>query len=508
MTFDLNGLVSAAADAAAAAARAASESLQSQGPAGIPRGDGSFSTDAAGTAPQRDLDLQLAQMSNDVYDLPDAATGATGTQSERELAAAGWHRLQAEDDHLVDAQGNTIAIDPAMLEDPDTGFRAAIYQNAQGQYVVAYAGTDPGQFADLRTDAAQAFGLDSAQYNQAVALAKKAEVAFGDGNVVVTGHSLGGGLASAAALATGATGVTFNAAGLSNETMRTLGLNPNAAREQAADSGQLRRYVVETDPLTTVQQTAKLPISPPDAVGHELRVDMPPGTTPYLGSHGGSGDGTSYVEALRLNVARDAERPAGLHGLVTSTAQIYEEGAFNAIGATVAAVDGLVHDAVAQVRDTAGDVRQTVRSEFAQGDYVEGVVGAIGDVADGALDFVGDAGARGVSLAGRQVENATDTLGQLIRNSGDTWFGGALETPANFVAGLVEGGGSLVRGAADWTGGAVQWVGDKVGDVTERVVDGVAGAAQWATDKVVDTGKGLIEGAKKVAEKLNPFNWF
>src|SRR3546814_5123412 len=78
-------------------------------------GNGQFSSHVAGTAPQQDIDLQLAQMSNDSYTLsgPD---GVTGTQSEAELAAAGWNRLQPEADHLVDADGNVINIDPASLE--------------------------------------------------------------------------------------------------------------------------------------------------------------------------------------------------------------------------------------------------------------------------------------------------------------------------------------------------------------------------------------------------------
>src|SRR3546814_15199532 len=44
-------------------------------------GNGQFSSQVAGTAPQQDIDLQLAQMSNDSYTLsgPD---GVTGTQSE------------------------------------------------------------------------------------------------------------------------------------------------------------------------------------------------------------------------------------------------------------------------------------------------------------------------------------------------------------------------------------------------------------------------------------------
>src|SRR3546814_12797552 len=88
-------------------------------------------------------------------------------------------------------------------------------------------------------------GFETGQYSDAIALAQRAEQVFGEGNVVVTGHSLGGGLASAAALATGASGVTFNAAGLSNETLESLGFNPNAVRDSVSDSGQLRRYIVK-----------------------------------------------------------------------------------------------------------------------------------------------------------------------------------------------------------------------------------------------------------------------
>src|SRR3546814_1531109 len=100
------------------------------------------------------------------------------------------------------------------------GFDAAIYQNDQGQYVVAYRGTDNWGVAnpgDADDNALQGMGFETGQYSDAIALAQRAEQVFGEGNVVVTGHSLGGGLASAAALATGASGVTFNAAGLSNE---------------------------------------------------------------------------------------------------------------------------------------------------------------------------------------------------------------------------------------------------------------------------------------------------
>src|SRR3546814_19765095 len=110
---------------------------------------------------------------------------------------------------------------PALLS-TSNGFDAAIYQNDQGQYVVAYRGTDNWGVAnpgDADDNALQGMGFETGQYSDAIALAQRAEQVFGEGNVVVTGHSLGGGLASAAALATGASGATFHAAGLSNETL-------------------------------------------------------------------------------------------------------------------------------------------------------------------------------------------------------------------------------------------------------------------------------------------------
>ena len=44
------------------------------------------------------------------------------------------------------------------------------------------------------------------------------------------------GLASAASLATGASAVTFNSSGLSNNTLESLGFNPNAVRDSVAES--------------------------------------------------------------------------------------------------------------------------------------------------------------------------------------------------------------------------------------------------------------------------------
>src|SRR3546814_3695676 len=74
-------------------------------------------------------------------------------------------------------------------------------------------------------------------------------------------------------------------------------------------------YIANGDPLNAAQQDIPiLPIlnmSPPNALGHELRVDPPAGTGFDLAAlHGGGGDGASYVDALAENTPYDpANRP-------------------------------------------------------------------------------------------------------------------------------------------------------------------------------------------------------
>ena len=94
-----------------------------------------------------------------------------------------------------------------------TGFRAIELRPldpTDRRVVLAFAGTDPKSPADLVTDARQALGLGTPiQYQQASALAGRLQREHGS-NLILTGHSLGGGLASYASMRNGgiaATGV-------------------------------------------------------------------------------------------------------------------------------------------------------------------------------------------------------------------------------------------------------------------------------------------------------------
>ncbi|MCD9097646.1 DUF2974 domain-containing protein [Luteimonas fraxinea] len=522
----------------------ASSALQPRTPAnvdtsaGFPRGDGSFADSVRGTAPQPEQDLQFALMANDSYTLtgPD---GVTGTAAEADLQAAGWNRLEpsADGTHLVDAQGNQIPISPDALHDAQTGFDAAIYQNADGQYVVAYRGTDSwglGAGGDSRANGGQGLGMETAQYSQAMELANIAVDTFGTGNVAITGHSLGGGLASAAMLATDVPGVTFNSSGLSNNTLTGLGFNPNAARGEIADSGQIRRYVVDGDPLTLAQQDIPmipvLSMSPPNAVGTELRVAPPEGMGRFdmLGLHGGGGNNPSYVEALRQNEAQAPVDRSGTNlGLALGTLENIGEHNLNQLGSLANGIGGLYSDGRSTVTEAVSGITDAVQNDYGNGRYVGGTFSIAGDVVDGVVGLGGDAISNTLGTAGDVVENITNLGGSVLRDLGDrTGF----DAPFDAVASGVEWTGRAVDTVADTVGDGAQWGLDKVGDGAEWVIDRAGDGAQWVGDRVVDgvtwtgnriadgaravgdaaswTGDRLSDGARWAGENLNPVNWF
>ena len=181
----------------------------------------------------------------------------------------GWHEVSP-------AELRSLGIDPKILEDKKTGFHATLFRDDNGRYVLSYEGTDFKDHAgDVVTDVMGA-GATSAQVHQAIQAAtviKQRLMANGvtAGNFSLTGHSLGGELAAAGSIATGAKATTFNAAGLSYTSM-TL------ARESAIQNGfftsnvdaraRVENYHFTTDPLTLLQRRSTLP----EAYGKQIEV--------------------------------------------------------------------------------------------------------------------------------------------------------------------------------------------------------------------------------------------
>jgi hypothetical protein len=99
----------------------------------------------------------------------------------------------------------------------DTGFRAFAYQDGSGSLVIAFRGTDPSLptlFLANLLGADPGFGLPSPFLDTYVAAAVEfvadMRAQFPDAPVVLTGHSLGGGIAQIIGRGTGFETVTFN----------------------------------------------------------------------------------------------------------------------------------------------------------------------------------------------------------------------------------------------------------------------------------------------------------
>ncbi|MEO0501323.1 MAG: Mbeg1-like protein [Pseudomonadota bacterium] len=222
---------------------------------------------------QRELDM--ARLADDVYQ-----TNAT--------PPPGW-RVASE------ADLKNINLTPADLTISDTGFRARVYVAGSGEntdYVVAFKGTDFSSRIDWINNVRQALGGNSPYYDQAIRIGR--ETAFADADIEFVGHSLGGGLASAAAIASGFDASTYNAAGLSNNT-----INKAIASNPCGDApGHVTAYYVPGEALNVIQEDHSslfkfdwLGKLAPDAYGNQvaLEVDEPAnsdGSTGLFARHG------------------------------------------------------------------------------------------------------------------------------------------------------------------------------------------------------------------------------
>jgi hypothetical protein len=116
---------------------------------------------------------------------------------------------------------NSLDTSSMTLTVLSSGFNSAVYQkfvNGVYQYIYVTEGTDPISVIDWYNNIRQISG-NSEQYELSVKNAEILNDLVGNNQLYFTGHSLGGGLASANSLATGRIAYTYNAAGLSDKTL-------------------------------------------------------------------------------------------------------------------------------------------------------------------------------------------------------------------------------------------------------------------------------------------------
>jgi hypothetical protein len=468
----------------------------------------------AGTQPKPGVDLPLALIANDVYD-PNPVAGTTSPAPRApayhaELATTGWQRLSIEGDHVVDSNGKRLAIDPKLLYDPVSGADAGVYSNGKGQYVVAFAGTLPTVAdltadPDVKTDVEQGAGVSTAQYDQAVLLAKQAQGVAGQGNVAFTGHSLGGGLAVTAALATGEAAVTFNASGPSNDTIRdATDRNPNDVRQDYATNGLVRSYSVAGEPLTTLDESGG-----PEQLGTQWTTpNTRPGVTAdnlgdFIALHGLPGDDQLYVDGLKTGDIRPGYVPnTAVSTLLDAVLPGTTPTQRNTVGNLLGGVADLIKDTHNDAIQAATQIRTDVAA--AQRDPDAGTpIRVTGALLNASGDLFGRAVENGFKFVGRELTALTDGGGSELRALGQRNGVSSLTDP---VASVLENAGNRVRkgldatghgisAAADHLGDGVAWAANKAGDAQQAVASAADQANRWVQEQQQRAAAAVQRGA-------------
>ena len=208
----------------------------------------------------------------DLLDLADASYDHTVGAKHDAKIPPGWREISA------DELQRTLGIDRDRLGTVGQGFSATLYQDVSGNYVLAYSGSNGPDANDWADNAFGAFAVSS-QGDKSVDLARhvKEQLAAHAGadaaaNLEFTGHSLGGGLASMASIATGNRAVTFNAAGVgpASEGFAAIAYTSDHGGQLPEGAAQnVTNYATTTDPLTNVQRATVLP----DAFGKSIILD-------------------------------------------------------------------------------------------------------------------------------------------------------------------------------------------------------------------------------------------
>lgn len=200
---------------------------------------------------------------------------------------------------------SAMGLNEKMLNPPGSNFRAAVYKkdpavwgdNPKPPFVVAFRGSTP-ELEDWQNNFAQDANQESSYYQRAVRIGNR--LARHGVKIHFVGHSMGGGLASAAQGGSGLTASTYNAAGLHP---RTVARYSQDAAHRAAEAAKINALRVEGEVLTQTQESGGLSLLANEAVG--IKRKLQPATT------------ATELAQLKSQgkVAKDTKLATHLHGM-------------------------------------------------------------------------------------------------------------------------------------------------------------------------------------------------
>lgn len=169
----------------------------------------------------------------------------------------GWRDVSGDADKLA-----RYGLAPEDLQAAGkSSFRARLYESAEpGQAAqLVFRGTQDRH--DWKANLMQGLGRSSDHYERAASIGRKLA---SDADVQLVGHSLGGGLASVAALTSGKAATTFDAAGLHASTRRAL----SADGRSLHNGVDITAYHMKGEALTSLQRNTPIP----EALGRSVSV--------------------------------------------------------------------------------------------------------------------------------------------------------------------------------------------------------------------------------------------
>jgi hypothetical protein len=368
-------------------------------------------------------------------------------------------------------------------------FRAQIYQDCSGNFVLSYRGTAEGS-ADWENNFEQGLGFTTDPVDKfsavAVNTAMEFEFRFGNHadnstNLAITGHSQGGGLASVGSLASGVPAVTFDASGIHPNTLERMGFTPEQARDYA-ENGGIRAYSLDSDALSQAQESWPTGLVAPDALGTRIIVSPGPVAEHTLFGRGAAVEFPDMSPAERSvwNTVVETARHSGIPLIDTAGDLAYAGMSHNPNVLTAAMIERepwqagyenpsdlgrdlqnllpepLKDDYARNTHDFVSDINTVVQTEFAEGDYVEGGFRIFGDFGEGFFNSAGDTVDRGMEAAAREVDQHVGGLPGGLLSGGISLAGDLSEGTADLMGQgfetLSDGAGAVAQGTSDFVG--------------------------------------------------------
>lgn len=214
---------------------------------------------------------QDADLANAAYGRPPPKVIAAPTNQIVPPAPIGAMSLVDDPTELEKA-----GLKPGDLKIDGTNFGAVVYKSGEPPaYTVSFRGTEEWTGSDMGANKDQAMGVnDTPYYSRAQEIARKMEIHnLQNGSpsppTKFVGHSLGGGLASAAAVAVDGDATTFNAAGLHANTVAAGG-RPNGNIVALHVKGEALTNLQESSPLADAFGNRKVALDPPFNLTRDL----------------------------------------------------------------------------------------------------------------------------------------------------------------------------------------------------------------------------------------------